>query len=112
MNRIKLLGLTALLAAPLLCAAETWNGVAIVDVACSAKVKSNPDAHTRDCALKCSKSGYAIVTPDGAVLKLDANGNKDAIAALKASQNKDHLRATVTGERSGDTITVASLKMD
>lgn len=111
MNRIKLAGLTAFLVLPLLCAAETWKDVTLVDVACSAKVKANPDAHTKDCALQCSKSGYAIITSDGVILKLDIKGSQDAVAALKASTNKDHLRATVTGEREGNTIKVASLKM-
>ncbi len=111
MKRIKLAGLMALFVLPLLCAAETWKDVTLVDVACSAKVKANPDAHTKDCALQCSKSGSAIITSDGKILKLDTKGNQDAIAALKASTIKDHLRATVTGEPDGDTIKVASLKM-
>ena len=111
MNRVKLLGLSALFAFPFLCSAETWKDVSIVDVACSAKVKASPDAHTRDCALKCSKSGYAIVTSDGSILKLDNKGNQEAIAALKASSSTDHLRATVKGKREGDTVKVASLQL-
>jgi hypothetical protein len=111
MNRITLLGFSALFALPLMCAAETWTTVPIVDVACSAKVKADPDAHTRDCALTCSKSGYGIVTPDGAFLKFDAKGNEQAVAALKSAQKKDHLRVTITGDRDGDTIKVTSLKM-
>lgn len=111
MNRITLLGFSALIALPLMCAAETWTGVSIVDVACSAKVKADPDAHSRDCALTCSKSGYGIVTPEGAFLKFDAKGNEQAVAALKTFQNKDHLRVTVTGDRDGDVIKVKSLKM-
>ncbi|MBZ5605286.1 MAG: hypothetical protein LAO79_23555 [Acidobacteriia bacterium] len=106
---MKLLTMAALLALPLM--AETWTDVPIVDVACSAKVKSNPDAHTRDCAMKCEKSGYAIITPDGNVLKLDEKGNQEALAALKASKKTDHLHATVTGDREGETIKVKSLKM-
>jgi len=106
---MKLLSIAILLAIP--CLAETWKDVPIVDVACSAKVKANPDAHTRDCAIKCEKSGYAIVTPDGNILKLDEKGNQEAIAALKGSKKTDHVRATVTGDRQGDTIKVKSLKM-
>jgi hypothetical protein len=53
-----------------------------------------------------------IVTPDGAVLKLDAKGNQKAIAALEASKATDHLRVTVRGQRDGDTVKVASLKLD
>ncbi len=106
---MKFLPLAILLALP--CAAETFNNVALVDVACSNKVKADPDSHTRDCALKCEKTGYAIVTSDGTVLKLDEKGNQEAAAALKASKKPDHLRATVTGDRQGETLKVKSLKM-
>jgi len=33
------------------------------------------------------------------------------VAALKASKAKDHVRATVTGERKGDTITVRTIEL-
>jgi hypothetical protein len=92
-------------------AAETWRDVPLVDVACSSKIKADRDSHTRDCAIKCEKSGYAIVAPDGTLLKLNAKGNEEAIAALKSSKKTDHLRATVTGDREGSTIKVTSLKM-
>jgi len=111
MNRIKLMGFAALLAVPVLCSAETWKDVALVDNNCADKVKANPDAHTKDCAIKCSSSGYAIVSADGTVLKLDATGNKDAIAALNAYGKPDHLRVTVSGDRDGESIKVKSLKM-
>jgi hypothetical protein len=111
MNMNKPLVLIALLATPLLCAAETWKDVSLVDTNCSTKVKSNPDAHTRNCALQCAKSGFGILTADGTFLKFDAQGNQQAMSALKSSQASDHLRATVTGEREGDTTKVSSLKM-
>ena len=111
MKRMNLFAVPVLFALPLLCAAETWTAVPIVDVTCSAKAKANPDAHTRDCALACSKSGFGIVTPDGTFLKFDAKGNEQTVAALKTAQNKDHLRVTVTGDRDGDTVKVHSLKM-
>jgi hypothetical protein len=111
MNRTKLMGFAALLALPGLCAAETWKDVALVDNMCAAKVKASPDAHTKDCAVKCADSGYAVVTSDGAVLKLDAKGSEEALAALKASSKADHLRVTVSRDRDGDKIKVTSLKM-
>lgn len=101
----------AALALPFLCAAETWTSVPMVDVACSAKAKANPDAHTRECALECAKSGFGIVTAAGEFLKFDAKGNEQAAAALKSTPNKDHLRVTVTGERAGGAIKVQSLRM-
>lgn len=111
MNKHKCVVLLAMFVTPLLCSAETWNDASIVDANCSAKVKDNPDAHTRDCAMQCAKSGFGILTTDGTFLKFDSYGNDQTVAALKASQAKDHLRATVTGERDGNTIKVKSLKM-
>lgn len=111
MSRMKLMGIAVLLALPGLCAAETWRDVALVDNNCVAKVKANPDAHTKDCALKCADSGYVVVTAEGTVLKLDAKGSEEALAALRASSKKDHLRVTVSGDRDGDMIKVTSLKM-
>ena len=111
MKRTKFLAALAVVAAPFLCAAETWTSVPMVDVACAAKAKANPDAHTRECAVACVKSGFGIVTPAGDFLKFDAKGNEQAAAALQANQRNDHLRVTVTGELVGGTIQVQSLKM-
>ena len=96
---------------PALAAAEDWHGVSIVDVQCSSKVKADPDAHTRDCALMCAKSGFAIVDKDGNVLKFDASGNEQAKKMLQNSSKKDHLRVNVTGTKDGSTIHVQSLTM-
>ena len=91
---------------------ETWKGVALIDTMCSAKVKDKPDSHTVSCALACERGGYGIVAADGTYLKFDAAGNKKAIAALKATKQTDHLRATVVGERDGETIKVKALSLD
>lgn len=96
---------------PVACLAETWKAVPLVDVGCSAKAKAKPDAHTRDCALACAKTGFGIVTPDGEFLKLDAKGNEQAIDALKSTTKSDHLRVTVNGTHKGDTIQVTSLTL-
>ena len=98
-------------ALPAFAAAEAWNNVAIVDTQCAAKVKADPDSHTRDCAMACAKSGFGIVDKDGNYLKFDANGNAEAVKLLQRSTKKDHLRVSVTGEKQGDTIHVQSLKM-
>ena len=111
MNLRKSLTLIALFATPLLCTAETWTNAPLVDANCAAKVKNTPDAHTRNCALQCSKSGFGILTEDGTFLKFDSQGNQQALSELKSSQANDHLRVTVSGDREGDTIKVASLKM-
>src|SRR5689334_9443770 len=104
MNTYRFLRLLALFVVPLLCTAETWKNASLVDANCSGKVKDNPGAHTRACALQCAKSGFGILTSNGTFLKFDSEGNEQATAALKSSQAADHLRATVTGDREGDTI--------
>lgn len=91
--------------------AENFANVPVVDVACSSKVKANPDAHTRECALKCQKSGYGIVTSDGKFLKLDSAGNQKVSDLLKSSSQKDHLRVNVDGQVEGDTVKVQSISL-
>ena len=93
--------------------AEEWKNVSLVDTMCSEKdaVKADPDKHPAKCAIQCAKSGYGIMA-DGKFVKLDANGNKQAAAALAATKKTDHLRATVVGERKGDEIAVQKLTLD
>ena len=100
------------LALPVFAAEQTWTHVPLVDTMCAAKVKSEPDKHTTQCALACEKGGFGIVASDGAYLKFDDAGNTKAIAALKATKQKDHIRATVVGERDGDTIKVKALSLE
>lgn len=102
----------ALLAFPLAAAAETWENVPVVDTQCVTKVKADPDKHTKQCALQCAKGGYGLLAPDGTYLKFDAAGNDKTIAALKATQKVDHLRAKVTGERDGESIKVTSISIE
>jgi hypothetical protein len=103
-----LLGLCAL---PLLAANESYQDVPVVDVNCSKRVAADPDAHTRDCALKCAGSGFGIVTKDKQFLKFDQAGNEKVVQAIKASDKKDHLRVDVSGDVQGDTLKVSSIKL-
>lgn len=96
---------------PAFAAAEAWSGVSIVDVQCSAKVKANVDAHTRQCGLMCAKSGFGILDKDGSFLKFDAKGNQEATKLLQNSTKKDHLRVNVVGTKEGSTIHVQSVSM-
>lgn len=89
--------------------AETWEKVPLVDHMCLEKVKGDPDSHTTSCLLKCASSGYGIIAPGGTWLAFDDAGNQKAIAAIKATKKKDHVRADVSGERKGDVIAVTSL---
>ena len=89
----------------------------LIDKICSAKAlgggQKAAKEHDRDCALTagCQKSGYGVYTSDGKFLSFDAAGNTKAIAALKASKKADDLRVKVTGDVEGDSIKVASLKL-
>jgi hypothetical protein len=101
-------GMSAL---PALAASESFKDASVIDVNCSTKAAENPDSHTKECALKCEKSGFGIYTSDKKFLKFDADGNKKVIEALQATDKKDHLRADVTGDVNGDTIKVSSFKL-
>jgi hypothetical protein len=99
-----------------LASAAQVNGV-LMDKMCSSKAVSGgqkaASSHDRDCATSpaCEKSGYGVYTSDGKWLTFDDAGNKKAIAALKASKKADDLKVTVMGDVSGDSIKVASLKL-
>ncbi len=99
------------LSSPLLAESATWTNVPLVDSNCSNKVKDNPDAHTRECALMCAKSGYGIWTVEGKYLKFDAAGSEKALALLKGSEQKDHLRVDLTGVLDGETLQVESIAL-
>lgn len=103
--------LMGLFAAPALASAESYQNVPLMDVNCSRKAVADPDAHTRDCALKCAASGFGIVMQDQHFLKFDAAGNAKIVEALKASSKKDHLRVNVSGDVHGDSIKVNSISL-
>lgn len=106
-----LVAVAAAVALPALAAeAKSYTNVALVDVNCSTKVKDDPDAHKKDCAMKCSSSGYGIWT-EGTYVKFDAAGNEKALAALKATAKTDKLRVDVSGQLEGEVLKVESLKM-
>jgi len=108
-SRIAYMALAGFLAMPLLADAETWENVSVIDTLCLSRFESRPDEHTRECALQCVKGGYGLIDADGNYLKFDAAGNEKTVAALKASDKADHLRATVVGEKNGDTVTVTAV---
>jgi hypothetical protein len=107
-SMVVLLGLGVL---PALGASTSYHNVPLLDVGCSKKAAANPDAHTRDCALSCAKSGFGIMTSDQHFLKFDAEGNAKILDELKASSKKDHLRVNVSGDVQGDTLKVSSVNL-
>jgi hypothetical protein len=111
MKKLATILLFAVCALPAAAASQSFKDVAVVDSNCHTKVASNPDAHTKMCALQCAASGYGIITSDGKYLKFDEKGNKEVLSELKASDKKDHLRVDVTGDVDGDTLKVSSVKL-
>jgi hypothetical protein len=111
MGKLAHLLVLGMLALPAVSAAETYKDVPVVDVNCSKKAAADPDSHTRACALKCEASGFGIVTSDKQFLKFDAQGNKQIVAALKASDKKDHLRVDVSGDVKDGTLQVTSITL-
>jgi hypothetical protein len=100
--------LAVVVAIPAMAFASTWSSAPLVDHNCVEKVKADPDAHTTACLLQCAGSGYGILE-DGKWIAFDKAGNEKALAALKATGRKDHVRVDVTGERKGSVIHVSTL---
>jgi hypothetical protein len=101
------------LSVPLGAMAETWEKVPLIDQMCAQKekVKAHPENHPTGCLIKCSGSGYGVMTSSGNYLKLDEAGNQKALAALKATKKENDIRVNVSGQKEGDMIKVASLKI-
>src|SRR5262245_37728404 len=112
MKRIASVALASVARAPVVASADNWQDVPVVDTQCLSKVKTDPDRHTKQCALQCSKNGYGLIGADGTFLKFDAAGNEKTVAALKATKKTDHLRATVTGHKDGDSIKVSAISIE
>ena len=112
MRGVVMVALSLALAAPLAAMDErTWTNVPVVDANCAGKVKDDPDKHDRACTLMCARSGFGIMAEDGKFLKFDAAGNEKWLAAVKKSDRKDHLRATVIGTLEGETVKVRSVTL-
>jgi hypothetical protein len=88
--------------------ADSFSGT-LMDTNCKGH---DAAAHTAQCAIKCSKSGYGLVTADGKYMKFDEAGNTKALTALKATSKEKDLKATVTGTADGDMIKVDSVSLD
>jgi hypothetical protein len=97
--------LLALLMLAPLAAAESFSGT-VVDVMCRGKDLAS---HTRECALTCAKSGFALVTADGRFLKFDESGNARALAQLKKLTKDKDLKAKVSGTLDGDVLKVEAI---
>jgi hypothetical protein len=94
-------------------AADTVSGT-LMDTGCANKHMganlAKVDTHPKSCAMQCAaKSGFAVVTPDGKIVKLDAASNKKAMEYLQNSKS-DSMKVKVSGTVTGDTIAVDSIE--
>src|SRR5215471_12709617 len=117
MNSLRSLCVAGLLAGFSVAASAAQIQGVLMDKMCSMKAvkggQSAATAHDRECALMppCQKSGFGVFTSDNRFLTFDEAGNAQALKALQASNKKDDLKVTITGDIQGDTIKVASLKL-
>jgi hypothetical protein len=110
MKRLHTAVILALLGLPVTSLAESWSKVPLIDHMCMEKKKADPDTHTTECLLKCANSGYGIMS-EGKWMALDESGNKKAMAALKATTKKDHIRVDVTGAMKDGKVAVETIKL-
>jgi hypothetical protein len=87
-----------------------------MDNACSSRAKGEggvekAKGHSVKCAQmpNCAKSGFAIVTEDGKIFKLDEEGNKKAADILAATKKEKAVSVNIEGMLEGDTIKVSSI---
>jgi hypothetical protein len=59
----------------------------------------------------CVKSGYAVLTADDRLLKLDQKGNQIARALIKKTDREKDWKVTVTGQVADDQIAVSTLAL-
>ena len=88
----------------------------VIDNACSARAKGENGvekvkAHSIKCAqmANCAKSGYAVVTEEGKLYKLDDAGNTKVADILKATKVDKGLQVQVEGTVDGDVLKVQTI---
>jgi hypothetical protein len=67
--------------------------------------------HTVKCALMppCEGSGFAVMTEDKKLYKLDANGNAKAGEILRKTKLERGVAVNIEGEAEGETLKVAKI---
>jgi hypothetical protein len=59
----------------------------------------------------CVKSGYSLVTAEGKVLKMDANGSQLALDLIKKTDPVSNWTVVVNSTVSGDMLAVSTIQM-
>jgi hypothetical protein len=97
-------------------AADTAVKGYLVDVACASDEGQKPGfgaKHSKMCLQMpdCARSGYAVLTDDKTVIKLDAAGNQQAKKFISDLKKKEDIKVTVTGSVNGDSMTVSKIEL-
>jgi hypothetical protein len=114
--------ITLVLLSSALSFARTWSGT-LVDARCWGFEENNVGAKDTDayvdrdrnlevsqCSPKAKTKSFAVVTPEGRALALDAAGNARASKLAKAEPRKAPIRVVVTGKPSTkNSIQVSSI---
>ena len=92
------------------------NGYLIDNACANARAKDKDFAekvknHKTSCALmpNCAGSGFAVLSSEGKLYKLDDAGNKSAEELLKNTETKMGVMVAVEGTVEGDTLHVTKL---
>jgi len=117
----KLFAIAAIFAILFVLQAQTPKTVTIegniIDNACAGAHAKDADfgarvkKHMTSCALmdSCVTSGYAVLTSDAKLYKLDQAGNASTEAILRATATKSGLTVVVEGTIDGDVIKVTKI---
>lgn len=88
----------------------------LVDVLCGMSEGSRPDfgaLHSKACLQmpECAESGYGVLMPDNSVVRFDKAGNEQAKKLIADLKKNTDIKVTVTGTRSGETMTVSKIEL-
>jgi hypothetical protein len=112
--------ITLVLLSSALSFAGTWSGT-LVDARCwgylshkdtGSYVERDRNLEVRQCSPKEKTKSFAVLTPEGHALALDAAGNATASELTKTAHRKAPIRVVVTGEaKHKNSIQVSSISV-
>ena len=89
----------------------------LVDITCATDPKANlkklRSEHSRKCLLMpvCAESGYALLTDEDKVLRLDTNGNALARRLIQKDPRNQNWRVSVDGLLEADQLNVQRIRL-
>ncbi|HUQ93703.1 MAG TPA: hypothetical protein VM120_18635 [Bryobacteraceae bacterium] len=106
--------------------AQKWEGRLVDAGRSNCGVETASAAPQGMCPVSVATAHFGLIMPDGKVAKFDEGGNSKAMDALKKSKKgskmatdfwrtgktSSHVRASVAGTITGDTLNVESVKID